>query len=225
MKNLIIGMAAMVLCMIADWFLDVKGAGNISHGIVESNWTKMSLWRFEVSILIGAFVVPFYWFGIREMMSMAKENCNVQSKMSRFMSKLFCISAMAGVISFVFIHIMCCLFPIIFKSIYAVYPDFNLTTSIVNTIAKYIYTPFFVYYAIADFGISISWIYMTFNKQFNIGKWAVICCPLSMMVIVLLIKLIPFQPLHDVSVAFETLGYVLLLFAGYLHCNNKKRYI
>lgn len=219
-RNILIGMTAMAVCMIADWLLDVKGAGNVSHGIVESNWTKMSLWRFEVSILIGAAIVPFYWFGIREMIGIVKGNCNQNSKMSRFMSKLFCVSAMSGVISFVFVHITCCIFPIIFKSIYAVYSDFNSVQSIVNKIANFIYVPFFAYYIASDFGISIAWIYMVVKKKFQIGKWAVICCPLSMMVLILLLNLIPWQVLQDVTVAFETLGYVLLLFAGYVHQSN-----
>ena len=58
-RNLILGILAMILCMVGDWLLDVKGSGNVTYGIVESNWINMSMWRFQVSILIGSLIVPF----------------------------------------------------------------------------------------------------------------------------------------------------------------------
>ena len=54
-RAMLAGIAAMALFMIGDWLLDVKGSGNKEVGLfVNSNWPAMSMWRFEVSILLAA---------------------------------------------------------------------------------------------------------------------------------------------------------------------------
>lgn len=223
--NLIIGIIAMGVCMIGDWLFDIKGPSSVSHGIVESGWLNMSMWRFEASILIGAAVIPIYYFGIREMMNMFSEISTSSSHTCQKFSKMFNVAAMAGVISFVFIHITCCLIPIIFKCIYAGVPNFKLVTEIVNKLAIYIYVPFFIYYLIADVGISISFIYMVITGKLNVPKWAIICCPLGTIILDLLLKLIPWYPIQAVTVAFETFGYVLMLLSAYVHCRKQEQKI
>lgn len=60
-KALFAGMISMTLFMIGDWLLDVKGSGNQEVGIfVNSNWTTMSMWRFEISILLATVAMPLY---------------------------------------------------------------------------------------------------------------------------------------------------------------------
>lgn len=73
---MIAGMVSMAVFMIGDWFLDVKGSGNEEIGIfVNSNWTSMSMWRFEVSILLAALAMPLYWIALRGLRSLVAEKC------------------------------------------------------------------------------------------------------------------------------------------------------
>ena len=220
-RNLILGILAMILCMVGDWLLDVKGSGNVTYGIVESNWINMSMWRFQVSILIGSLIVPFYYVAIKEVINMIKENSNTFSKTNKIMIKVFSVGALAGVISWVFIHIMCCLFPIIFKCAFQVLPDFNVVKDLVNTIAEYIYVPFFIYFLISDGGLSIAYIYFVIKKQFNVSKIAILCCPLFTLLISTIIDMIPV--LCNITGAFETLGHVLMLTVAYICCVKNEK--
>lgn len=222
-RNLLIGSIAMVFCMIADWLLDVKGAGNITTGVVESNWTQMSMWRFEASIILIAVIMPFYWFGIRELAETVKGSCNRGSKTDTYMSKLFSISTAAGLISFLFIHIMCCLMPIIYKCFFDVLPDTATVTNTVNNIALYVLVPFYAYFVVADLGISISFAYFVWKRRLNIPRAAFLCTPVFTVVIVALLYIMPFAILKDIAAAFESMGYALMLWCGYRHCVNEEK--
>lgn len=70
------------------------------------------------------------------------------------MSRLFDIGAMAGVMGFLFIHIMCCLMPIILKCASAAGMDFAAASTLTNQVAIYIYAPFFAYCLAADLSVS-----------------------------------------------------------------------
>lgn len=210
-RNLRLGMLGMVLCMAADWLLDAKPAGNVSDMVVESGWVEMSLWRFEASILIAAAIIPLFWLGIREMKALLKDRC--QTKGDRKMSRLFDIGAMAGVMSFLFIHIMCCLMPIIFQCASAAGMDFAAASALTNQVAIYIYVPFFAYYLVADLSVSAAWVYFVWKGRLGLSKWAVVCCPIATLILAALCHLLPW-PVSEIGVAFETLGYVLLLAVG-----------
>ena len=210
-RNLRLGMLGMVLCMGADWLLDVKPAGNVSDVVVESGWLDMSMWRFEASILIAAAIIPLFWRGIREMKELLKAGC--QTPGDRKMSCLFHVGAMAGVISFLFIHIMCCFVAIIFKCAYAAGMDFAAASALTNKTAMYMYLPFFVYYLTADLGVSIAWIYFVLKGRLGLSKWAALCCPIVTLLLAGLFHFVPW-PVSQIGLAFETMGYVLLMAMG-----------
>lgn len=219
-RYLLIGCAAIFLCMIADWLLDVKGAGNITTGVVESNWTQMSMWRFEASIIIIAVIMPFYWLGIREADKIIRESCVQSCKADTRMSRLFSISTSAGLISFLFIHIMCCLMPIIYKCLIDLVPDTVTLTNTVNHISLYILVPFYAYFVAADLGISISFAYFVWKGRLNLPRAAALCTPVFTTFIALLFYITPFVILRDICVAFESMGYALILWCVYRHCVN-----
>lgn len=78
-RNLRLGVLGMVLCMAADWLLDVKPAGNVSSGVVESGWPEMSMWRFEASILIAAAIIPLFWLGSKTLMELILQHCRTNT--------------------------------------------------------------------------------------------------------------------------------------------------
>lgn len=209
--NLRLGVLGMGLCMVADWLLDVKPAGSVSDMVVESGWLDMSMWRFEASILIVAAIIPLFWLGIREMKALLKARC--QTGGDRKMSCLFDIGAMAGTMGFLFIHIMCCFVAIIFKCAYAAGMDFAAASALTNTTAMYMYIPFFVYYFVADLSVSIAWVYFVLKGRLGLSKWAALCCPIVTLLLAELFHYVPW-PVGQIGVAFETMGYVLLMAMG-----------
>lgn len=216
-RNLRLGVLGMVLCMVADWLLDAKPADSVSDVVVESGWLDMSMWRFEVSILIVAAIIPLFWLGIREMKGLLKNRC--QTDGDRKMSCLFNIGAMAGVMGFLFIHIMCCFVAIIFKCAYAAGMDFAAASALTNEAAMYMYLPFFVYYFVADLSVSVAWVYFVLKRRLGLPKWAALCCPIATLLLAELFHYVPW-PVGQIGVAFETMGYLLLMAMGLRMCRK-----
>jgi len=137
------------------------------------------------------------------------------------MSRLFDAGAMAGVMSFLFVHIMCCLMPVIFKCASAAGMDFDAASALTNQVGAYIYVPFFAYYLAADLSVSIAWIYFALKGRLGLSRWAALCCPVVTLILGQLFHLLPW-PVGEIGVAFETLGYVLLMAMGLRLCETPK---
>ena len=54
---------------------------------------------------------------------------------------------------------------------------------------------------------------MILKRKLNLGKWALVCCPLSTLIIDFPLKAIPLQFFKDFTVAFESLGWLLMYVA------------
>lgn len=103
-RAIVLGIVSMVLFMIGDWLLDVKGSGNEEIGaFVNSNWPKMSMWRFEVSILLAAVAMPLYWIGLMKLRKIVEDACKRKPQgYALGMNRLFQISSAAGLIAVFF---------------------------------------------------------------------------------------------------------------------------
>lgn len=214
-RGLRLGVVGMVLCMVADWLLDVMPEGNVSNMLVESGWVELPMWRFEASILIAAAIIPLFWLGMREMKELLRAKCRTAG--DRRISRLFDAGAMAGVMGFLFVHIMCCLMPVIFKCAYAAGMDFDAASALTNQVGAYIYVPFFAYYLAADLSVSAAWVYFALKGRLGSSRWAALCCPVVTLILGQLFHLLPW-PVGEIGVAFETLGYVLLMAMGLRLC-------
>ena len=223
-RYMLIGFVSMLFFMVADWLLDVMGAGNEEIGVlVNSNWSQMAIWRFEASIVIASVAMPFYWLGIREFRKIIGKKCEGESGICRGMGWLFGISSMAGVIGFLYMHVMCCLFPIIFKIVDGTVQNVEVSAEITNQIGNYVYPSFFTYYIIADLGITIALIYFIMKGKLNVPKIAVLCNPVAGVVLSMVLEVVPIAVLHDVKVAFESMGYVFMFLMGYWHLQREQR--
>ena len=111
----IIGLCGGLLCAIADILLDFKGKGNEKHGsdgIMDTNWSKMALWRFKGSIWLAAVSVPMYLMGCVALYRQL-------SRGDMFVANIFGICAVVGSCSTMFIHATLCYLPIISKTLSA----------------------------------------------------------------------------------------------------------
>jgi cytochrome c oxidase subunit IV len=106
----ILGMVGGILCAIGDMLFDLKGNDSIKLGkykFIESNWETMPLWRFKLSILFASVGVPLYVLGF---ISMARQISN--TKIAVAFGVISCLGSLGGIM----IHTLCCVFPILYKS-------------------------------------------------------------------------------------------------------------
>jgi len=107
----LLGMTGGILCAIGDMLFDMKGTDSDKLGkykLMESNWVRMPLWRFKLSILLAAVGVPLYVLGF---ISMAMQISN--RTLSIAFGTISCLGALGGIM----IHTMCCIYPILYKSL------------------------------------------------------------------------------------------------------------
>ena len=211
----IFGAFGMVLFMIGDWLLDAAGAGDEEVGlIVHSNWTQMAMWRFVMSATLALVALLPVFFASADAIKTARTNESLKAtRASRFWCNTFCLGHILLMTYGIGFHIILCIYPMIFKSLLNLGVDIGVAADAINNAGMLTIGQLMFVYLICDIGVSIAWYYMILKNKLNLGKWALICCPLSTIIIDFLIKAIPFQFFKDFTVAFESLGWLLMYVA------------
>lgn len=109
----IMGLIGRLLCSIGDILFDLKGKDNEKLGTsknIDSNWSKMAEWRFELSIIWAMFGIVLIGFGFYAVADMIREK-------SFLLSNLILITGFIGCIGVFFIHSMLCIQAVIYKRI------------------------------------------------------------------------------------------------------------
>ena len=109
----IMGLIGGLMCCIGDILFDLKGKGNQKLGTsknIDSNWSKMSEWRFGLSIIFAMFGVILVGFGFYAIASMIKES-------NTLMSNLILITGFIGCVGGLFVHSSLCIQAVIYKRI------------------------------------------------------------------------------------------------------------
>ncbi|MBR1639048.1 MAG: hypothetical protein IJ688_06650 [Treponema sp.] len=222
-RNLILAAIGMVLFMIGDWLLDAAGAGDAEVGlVVHSNWVNMASWRFVASAVLALVAIFPVWLGVKEAIKISADSTRLDSGASRFWNKAFQWGQVILIAFGMGFHIILCMFPIFFKQTLAAGASVEFATAVVNDSASLVVVPLIILYILCDAGISIAWYYIILKKELNLGKWALFCCPLSSLIIDFILKAIPLQFFKDFTVAFESLGWLLMYTALAVHCFRKK---
>ena len=211
----IFGAFGMVLFMIGDWLLDAAGAGDEEVGlIVHSNWNQMAMWRFVMSATLALVALLPVFFASADAIKTARTNESLKAtRASRFWCNTFCLGHILLMTYGIGFHIILCIYPMIFKSLLNLGVDIGVAADAINNAGMLTIGQLMFVYLICDIGVSIAWYYMILKNKLNLGKWALICCPLSTIIIDFLIKAIPFQFFKDFTVAFESLGWLLMYVA------------
>ena len=108
-----LGLIGGILCAVGDVLFDFKGQGNQKLGSlknIDSNWLKMSYWRFGASIIVAFFGDILVGFGIY---SLAEQ---IQSS-NAALAAVTLICGYIGVIGGFFVHSVLCLQAVIYKKI------------------------------------------------------------------------------------------------------------
>ena len=211
----IFGAVGMFLFMIGDWLLDAAGAGDEEVGvIVHSNWPQMAMWRFVMSATLALVALLPVYFASADAIKTARANEALKAtRASRFWRNAFCLGHILLMTYGIGFHIILCIYPMIFKSLLNLGVDLTVAADAINNAGMLTIGQLMFVYLISDIGVSIAWYYMILKRKLNLGKWALVCCPLSTLIIDFPLKAIPLQFFKDFTVAFESLGWLLMYVA------------
>ena len=211
----ICGAIGMFIFMIGDWLPDAAGAGDEEVGlIVHSNWPQMAMWRFVMSATLALVaLLPVYFASADAIKTVRNIEALKATKASRFWCNAFCLGHILLMTYGIGFHIILCVYPMIFKSLLDLGVDLTVATDAINNAGILTIGQLMFVYLICDIGVSVAWYYMILKKKLNLGKWALICCPLSTIIIDFPLKAIPLQFFKDFTVAFESLGWLLMYVA------------
>ena len=137
----VMGLMGGVLCAVGDVLFDFKGQGNQKLGVmknIDSNWLKMSYWRFGASILAAFFGDILIGFGIFSLAEQIKHS-------STALANVMLICGYIGVIGGFFIHATLCSQAVIYKKIMEE-NNFALADKTVIAFNKAAIVPFFIGY-------------------------------------------------------------------------------
>lgn len=174
----ILGIVGGILGAVADCLLDLKGADNEKLGTsknIDSNWLKMSEWRFEASILFIMIACPLAGLGI---ISIA----NQVEAQSFTLAMVLKLGMYVGVMGGMFIHSILCIQPIIYKRIMKT-NQFELADDVLEGFYKAVTIPFFVLFVILAFVPTIGVIVAIVKGYLNVPMWMVLFNPVVTQVV------------------------------------------
>lgn len=141
----VLGFVGGLLCCAGDILFDLKGSGNRKLGTsknIDSNWIKMSEWRFGVSILLavaGDIGVGFGFYSI------ARQICAEYSALAAVLA----VTGYIGVAGGIFIHASLCVQAVIYKRIMSGgEKNFELADYTLEGYYRTITVPFFLLYIV-----------------------------------------------------------------------------
>ena len=220
-----IGAFGMLLFMIADWLLDAAGANDAEIGfIAHTNWPQMAMWRFVTSATLALVALLPVFFASNEAIKITRRNTALyETKPGKFWGNAFSLGHILLMTYGIGFHIILCIYPMFFKTLIGTGFDVQAAADVVNKTGSYTLVQLMVLYLICDIGVSIAWYYVIIKGKLNLGKWALLCCPLSTILIDFPLKAIPLQFFKDFTVAFESLGWLLMYLALAVHAKKQER--
>ena len=93
---------------------------------------------------------------------------------------------------------------------------FEQAADVTNQVGLYILLPFMIYYLVMDIGMSVVMVYLILTRRFALPKWMACFHPVGGLVLCEIFAAIPVVWCNDVSVAFESMGHLLMFVAGYV---------
>ena len=202
----VMGLLGGLLCCVGDILFDLKGKGNEKLGTsknIDSNWSKMSEYRFGLSIMCAMFGVILIGFGFYAIADMIREN-------DLLLSNLILITGFIGCVGGFFVHSMLCIQAIIYKRITNNGKDnFEIADNALEGYYKAIMSPFIVSYCvlmIADICIMVA----VFNGSLGVPKWMGLLNSIVFLIIGVVFRKINPEKFQDLSgIIMPSLGLAM----------------
>ena len=177
------GMAGAFLCIIGDLLLDLKGKDNSQLGknkLINTSWDHMHIKRFVVSIFLAAFGAPLSFLGF---MAMADQIHFVSLPLANAMWMVGLFGCAGGT----FIHIIICVFPVIYKTMKP-HHSIEEIDRVINGVYDAVKVPFWLLYFVLIGVSSCIVIYAIFKEYLHLSYWCMLLTPLSTTLIGLLLR-------------------------------------
>ena len=203
----IMGLIGGLLCCVGDLLFDLKGKDNKKLGTsknIDSNWSKMSEWRFGLSIIFAMFGVILIGFGFYAIGDMIREN-NI------ILSNIILITGFIGCIGGLFIHSMLCVQAVIYKRITDNgKSNFEIADNTLEGFYKTIIFPFFLIYCvlmIADICVAVA----VLNGALGVPKWMALLNSIVFLIIGVLFRKINPDKFQDLpGIIMPSLGLAMI---------------
>lgn len=180
-----LGLIGGLLCCCGDVFLDLKGSDNQKLGTskqLDSNWLKMSEWRFTASILLAFVGVPLSCLGLYSLYNQIVVSNTTLANVMLFFAFLGCTGGF-------FIHTFLCLQAIITKRIVQNPKDLRIheeklgtADNVLEGMYKAIKFPFFFFY-LCLMASTVCVQIGIINGALEVPKWMVILNPIPLMIV------------------------------------------
>lgn len=155
----LIGAIGGLICSVADYFLEYMGMDSTTMGLmgmVESAWADAPGWRFPASIWIVSVAVPMYVIGI---IAVIRQMRSTHRKLGTAFGASFLLGSLGGL----FIHIVMCTMPVVYRYLIANTAQ-ELATGAVDAMTASFIGPFFIYYIFLIVIPLILWSVYCFKK-------------------------------------------------------------
>lgn len=172
----ILGFVGGILCAIGDMLFDLKGNNSVKLGkyrLLESNWDNMSIERFKASILFASIGVPLYVLGF---ISMARQISSETVAIA--FGTISCTGALGGIM----IHTICCIYPILYKTL-SKHTDFDVIEESINVTFDAIKIPFVLYFTCLVIIPSILLEYAIIRGYLQLPAWCTLLTALPFMIV------------------------------------------
>ena len=207
----IMGLVGGLLCCAGDLLFDLKGKGNKKLGTsknIDSNWSKMSEWRFGVSIICAMFGVIFVGFGFYAIADMTRENNTI-------LSNIILITGFIGCIGGLFVHALLCVQAVIYKRITDNgKTNFKIADNTLEGFYKAIMFPFFLLYCIlmiADICVVIA----VLSGALGVPKWMALLNSIVFLIIGVVFRKINPDKFQDLpGIIMPSLGLAMIGIIG-----------
>ena len=162
----ILGILGGIFTASGDMLLDIKSKDNKKLGkyrIIDSYWDNMNVNRFKNSILLASIGVPMIALG---MISMAHQI----GKGNAILGEVFFYTSLGIVVGGLFIHILICVLPVIYKTMRP-QCSFDDAEKVINAVYDAIKIPFWIYYIIGVIAPSGIIIWSLFAGYLKLSPW------------------------------------------------------
>ncbi|MCM1508066.1 MAG: hypothetical protein NC177_13185 [Ruminococcus flavefaciens] len=190
----IMGLLGGILCAVGDILFDLKGGDNKklgTSGNIESNWEKMSYWRFGTSIMCAFADDILAGFGY---MSLVRQISETNTTLSVVTAVLCYI----GVIGRFFVHSALCIQPIIYKKIMET-GNFKLADDTLEQYYKAVMPPFFIGYG------------SMLTSALSVPKWFILLNPIVFLIVGVVFRKINPDKFYDLpGIIMPSMGLAML---------------
>lgn len=208
----ILGLIGGLLCCVGDILFDLKGKGNEklgTSGNIDSNWTKMSYWRFGASIMFAFVGDALVGLGIFSFASQINDA-------NAIVAKIVAACGYVGVIAGFFIHACLCIQPVIYKKIMED-NQFELADKTLEAYYKAITPPFLIGYIVLMVP-SICTIIAVLSGYLDVPKWCALLNSIVFLVIGVTLRKIKKEWFNDLpGIIMPSLGLAMIGLIGIMN--------